>query len=92
MRGSQPVITCDGPGCGRTKRDANHWFVVSPRRDPLSALYINRFENATEMEISTLAHACSRECALKMASRWMEGEPVQCVLTPSHSLSKRSSR
>lgn len=71
---TQPFITCDGPNCGRIKRDVNHWFVVSTRRDSTSAFYMNRFENATEREIECLSHACSRECALKLASLWMEGD------------------
>ena len=73
-RPASPIV-CDGPGCGKQKQEANHWWVVgltegrSMGDGPV--ILIAPLGNGTWDERFRLYDFCGHECALKFISEQM---------------------
>jgi hypothetical protein len=67
---SRPVtIICDGPGCGKTKQESNHWWVIGVKAD--SMLIAQASYDRPMDERYNVSDFCGRECALKFISERM---------------------
>jgi hypothetical protein len=72
-------IVCDGPGCGKTKQEANHWWQAAvPKFEVISAgyafeirLWSNERRTAHLKASWDLFDFCGQTCALKFISERM---------------------
>lgn len=73
---SRPVapIVCDGPGCGKQKQEANHWWTVVMLEDSeLDGLLILHPGTLSESEDehAGMYDFCGQDCALRFVSEQM---------------------
>ena len=70
----QTSITCDQ--CGKTKGEANHWWLVFAKAPGVADRRFQVFEpqelEADEDEVQY--DVCSEQCATILLGKWMRGE------------------
>ena len=81
MSRPQSPIVCDGPGCGKQKQEANHWFVIAWQAPQHSAgrlkLYVYDYDAKTDDTFNEYICGwswfdfCGTSCALKFISEQM---------------------
>lgn len=74
-RPAAPII-CDGPGCGKQKQEANHWWIIALGKHTKFAtnptMLVAPFDpNMVTDERYTWFDACGQDCALKFISEQM---------------------
>ena len=80
---SRPLapIICDGPGCGKHKQEANHWWtiikntglsvlVVAGTVQDIKPFMIGR-PTFDDLQTVPVFDACGQDCALKIVSEQM---------------------
>ena len=73
---SRPLlpIVCDGPGCGKQKQQANHWWSVEvvTSKGRLSRMTVFPGTVATpDNTVAPLYDFCGQDCAVKFLSEQM---------------------
>ena len=75
MSRPQSPIVCDGPGCGKTKQEANHWWQgATPKQPglPFEFRLLDPARNTNSMRASwNLYDFCGQTCAIKFISEQM---------------------
>lgn len=72
-RPAAPIV-CDGPGCGKTRQEANHWWTIQTcSADGGIVLHPGTVDvsRMSPPNAWTAFDACGHECALKIVSEQM---------------------
>jgi len=71
---SRPLapIVCDGPGCGKHKQEANHWWTIHALKNGRVTIARGTITDDTlVLADGGLFDACGQDCALKIVSEQM---------------------
>lgn len=75
-------IVCDGPGCGKQKKDANHWWQIGVSKGSFMLIVVEAGSPTGDSDSFAAYDFCGQTCALKFISEHMGKASVQSPENP----------